>query len=208
MGKQFEKLSIEQKKFISDQKMFFVGTAASTGKVNISPKGMDSFRVLDEKTVLWLNLTGSGNETSAHVQELPRMTIMFCAFTGKPEILRLYGKSEVLHKGNSKWSEYLELFSSPIGARQLFILNIELVQSSCGFSVPLYEYQQDRKTLLKWAKNKGQEGIEEYWNDRNQTSLDGKPTNIKELSKTSTGITNKDRLRSAAILSCCCTSPG
>ena len=116
---------------------------------------------------------------------------MFCAFTGKPEILRLYGQAEVLHKGNSKWAEYLELFSSPLGARQIFILNIELVQSSCGFSVPLYDYQEDRKTLHNWATKKGQEGIEEYWGDKNQTSLDGKPTNIKELSKTSENMASK-----------------
>ncbi|MGB1258123.1 MAG: pyridoxamine 5'-phosphate oxidase family protein [Thiolinea sp.] len=175
-------MSAKQQDFISDQKMFFVGTAASTGKVNISPKGMDSFRIIDEKTVAWLNLTGSGNETSAHVQEQPRMTIMFCAFNGKPEILRLYGQAEMFHKGDTKWPEYYELFPPQPGARQIFLLNIDLIQSSCGFAVPLYEYQENREVLSNWAKNKGQDGIEEYWSDRNQTSLDGKPTNIKELS--------------------------
>ena len=182
MGKQFEQLTPEQQAFISEQKMFFVGTAASTGKVNISPKGIDSIRVIDEKKVIWLNLTGSGNETSAHVQELSRMTIMFCAFTGKPEILRLYGQAEVIHQGDAKWQQYITLFPEQVGARQLFILDVDLVQSSCGYSVPLYEYQEDREILTKWAKQKGKDGVEEYWADRNHTSLDGKPTNIKELS--------------------------
>ena len=183
MGKQFEKLSIEQQQFISEQKMFFVGTAASTGKVNISPKGIDSFRVIDDTTVAWLNLTGSGNETSAHVQELPRMTIMFCAFTGQPEILRLYGQAEVLHQADARWAEYLNKFPSKLGARQVFIQKIDLVQSSCGFSVPFYEYQEDREILNNWSEKKGQEGIEEYWVKSNETSLDGLPTNIRELAK-------------------------
>ena len=110
------------------------------------------------------------------------MTIMFCAFNGKPEILRLYGQAEMFHKGDAKWPEYYEIFPAQLGARQIFILNIDLIQSSCGFAVPLYEYQENREVLSNWAKSKGQDGIEEYWSDRNQTSLDGKPTNIKTLS--------------------------
>lgn len=183
MGKQFKELTDNQQEFISEQKMFFVGTAASTGKVNISPKGMDSFRILAPQKVAWLNFTGSGNETSAHIQESPRMTIMFSAFTGRPEILRLYGQAQVLHQADDEWSKYLDLFPKTLGARQIFILDIELVQSSCGYAVPLYSYENDRTILDDWTEKKGTEGIEEYWLDNNQTSLDGSETNIKNLSK-------------------------
>jgi len=183
MGKQFKELTGKHQEFISEQKMFFVGTAASTGKVNISPKGMDSFRILNAKEVVWLNFTGSGNETSAHVQESPRMTIMFCAFTGRPEILRLYGQAQVLHQADDAWSKYFDLFPKALGARQIFTLDIELVQSSCGYAVPLYDYEEDRAVLKDWAENKGPEGIQEYWVENNQVSLDGTETNIKRLSK-------------------------
>ncbi len=182
MGKQFSSLSEPHCEFIAEQKMFFVGTAASTGKVNISPKGADSFRVIDNNTVAWLNLTGSGNETSAHVQELPRMTIMFCAFEGKPEIMRLYGTAKALHQADDEWQQHLDLFPTQPGARQVFVLDVELVQTSCGFSVPLYDYVGDRNILTNWAENKGREGVEEYWLNRNHTSLDGKKTKIKDLS--------------------------
>ena len=183
MGKQYTALNDDQRAFINQQKIFFVGTAAAEGKVNISPKGMDSFRVLSATQVAWLNVTGSGNETATHVQELPRMTIMFCAFDGKPEILRLYGLARVLHRGDDEWQTYSELFPSLPGARQIFIQDIALVQSSCGFSVPLFSYEGERGTLTNWAEQKGQKGVEEYWLKKNQVSLDGKETHIKALSK-------------------------
>lgn len=174
----FEEIQPEHRTFIEEQKMFFVATAGAEGTVNLSPKGADTFRVLDEHTVVWLNLTGSGNETSAHVQENGRMTVMFCAFTGKPIILRLYGRAEVIHPRDDAWPECVALMPEAVGTRQFFKLTVDLVQKSCGFGVPFYDYVKDREMLKESAEKKGPEGIEAYWRDRNQASLDGRPTNI------------------------------
>jgi hypothetical protein len=178
MAKQFEDLSENHSQFIKEQKIFFVGTAASEGNVNVSPKGMDSLRVLSPKRVIWLNVTGSGNESSAHVQINPRMTIMFCAFEGTPLILRLYGKAKVIHKNDLQWGELFSHFNPIVGARQIFDLDIELVQSSCGFAVPFFDFKEDRKVLINWAEKKGDEGIKKYWEENNQITIDGMPTNI------------------------------
>ncbi len=180
MGKRYNELTGNDKDFISRQKMFFVGTAASEGRVNISPKGMDSLRVLNNSRVIWLNVTGSGNETSAHIQQNPRMTIMFCAFEGAPLILRLYGTAKVIHKGDPEWSELYPLLPLLPGARQIFDLTIDLVQSSCGMAVPYFDYVGERETLSEWAIKKGDDGLRKYWEDKNQTSLDGLPTHILE----------------------------
>ncbi len=180
MGKKFTSIPTRLRSFISSQKMYFVGTAGDSGKVNISPKGMDSLRVLNENRVIWLNVTGSSNETSAHVQENPRMTLMFCAFDGNPVILRLYGNANVIHKNDSEWDELSKLLPEIPGARQIFDLEVDLVQTSCGFAVPLYDHVADRDILENWAIKKGSQGIEEYWKNKNQVSLDGKPTNIMD----------------------------
>lgn len=178
MGKQFEALSEKHIQFIDRQKMFFVATAADQGKINLSPKGADGFRVLDSNRVIWLNLTGSGNETAAHLLDNPRMTIMFCAFEGSPQILRLYGQAEVVHTRDDAWSSLYNHFEPQAGARQIFDMKVDMVQTSCGMSVPLFDYVAQRDELNKWAENKGEEGIRQYWHDRNQISLDGKPTGI------------------------------
>lgn len=178
MGKQFTELNSKHVEFIKNQKLYFVGTAGCEGKINVSPKGMDSFRVINNNKIVWLNLTGSGNETSTHVQENGRMTLLFCAFEGKPYILRLYGNSKVFHSRDSDWNSYISLFPNILGARQVFELEIEMVQSSCGFGVPFFEYKEDRTTLRDWTKIVGDDGIKEYWKEKNQKSLDGKPTNI------------------------------
>ena len=178
MAEKFNKLDRKHIEFIKQQYIFFVGTAGAEGKVNVSPKGMDTFRVINEKEVVWLNLTGSGNETSAHVQENGRMTIMFCSFAKHPLILRLYGGAKVVHPRDSGWKELGSLFGEPIGARQYFRLGIDLVLASCGFGVPFYEYKGERASLDKWEAKRGPEGIREYWRANNQFSLDGKPTNI------------------------------
>lgn len=178
MGQKYPELSEKHIEFIARQKMFFVGTATSDSRVNVSPKGMDSFRVINSKRVVWLNVTGSGNETAAHIQSNPRMTIMFCAFEGAPLILRLYGTAEVIHKTNPEWSELQALLPSLPGARQIFDLEVELVQSSCGMAVPYFSYAGDRELLNEWATKKGTDGIKEYWAQKNQFSLDGAPTNI------------------------------
>ena len=178
MGQQYSELSDKHIEFISHQRIYFVGTATADSKVNISPKGMDSFRVLDNKTIAWLNVTGSGNETAAHVQSHPRMTIMFAAFEGSPMILRLYGNATAIHHSDSEWSSLYSLYSPNPGARQIFKLSIEMVQTSCGMSVPFFDYISEREQLNDWANKKGENGIKDYWRQKNQESLDGIPTNI------------------------------
>jgi hypothetical protein len=178
MGQQYTELSEKHVKFISKQKIYFVGTATHDSKVNISPKGMDSFKVLDSKTVAWLNVTGSGNETAAHVQTHPRMTIMFAAFEGNPMILRLYGDATAIHHHDPEWSKLYCQFSPIPGVRQIFKLSIEMVQTSCGMSVPFFDYVEEREQLNVWAAKKGENGIKDYWQQKNQVSLDGIPTNI------------------------------
>lgn len=178
MAKRFEKLNETLIEFIGEQCIFFVGTAGSEGFVNVSPKGMDSFRVVDETKVAWLNLTGSGNESAAHVRENGRMTVMFCSFAAKPLILRLYGRARAIHPRDDRWDELIGLFPDLLGARQVFELDLEMVQTSCGYAVPYMELKGERPTLTKWAENKGQEGVEAYWRDTNTTSLDGKDTGI------------------------------
>lgn len=178
MGQRYNELTETHIKFISDQNMFFVGTATSDSRVNISPKGMDSLRVLSNKRVAWLNVTGSGNETSAHVQLAPRITIMFCAFAGAPLILRLYGTATVIHKGDPKWADLFPLFTPLPGARQIFDVALDLVQASCGMAVPYFSYAGERDLLSEWATKKGEEGVRQYWADKNQFSIDGIQTNI------------------------------
>ena len=178
MGQQHLEITDRLEQFIIDQKIFFVGTATADGRINISPKGMDSLRVLGKNRVVWLNVTGSGNETSAHIQENPRMTIMFAAFEGSPMILRIYGNARVIHKNDPEWNKLSPLFDPVPGARQLFDLTVELVQTSCGMGVPFYEYVRERGQLTKWDEKKGEEGIKDYWKEKNQISLDGKQTNI------------------------------
>lgn len=180
MGQRYTEVSDKLKQFIEAQKIFFVGTAAADGRVNVSPKGMDSLRVLGKNRVVWLNVTGSGNETSAHVQENPRMTLMFAAFEGNPMILRLYGKAKVIHQTDPEWKEYFALFDPLPGARQLFDLSVDLVQTSCGMAVPFYDYIGEREQLNAWVNKKGEAGVREYWHEKNQVSLDGKPTRIVE----------------------------
>jgi len=180
MGQRTSELSEKQVEFITEQNMFFVGTATVDSRINVSPKGMDSLRVLSPTRVVWLSVTGSGNETSVHIQEDGRMTVMFCAFTGKPVILRLYGQAKVFHPYDSEWEELCSHFPPIPGARQIFDMRVELVQTSCGMGVPFYDYVEERELLTTWAMKKGEEGVSEYWKKKNQVSLDGKPTHIVE----------------------------
>jgi hypothetical protein len=180
MGKKIDRIEPEIKKFIEDQKIFFVGTAMSTGIVNISPKGMDSFRVLGANRVIWLNVTGSGNETATHLRESNRMTIMFCAFEGKPLILRLYGTAKTYHPRDAEWNDLSELFPSFVGARQIFDMEVDVVQTSCGMAVPFMDYQNEREELTNWAQKQGTEGINRYWQNKNTISFDGHETGIFE----------------------------
>ena len=178
MAQRYKELSQAHIECMTTQKLFFVGTATAESRVNVSPKGMDSLRVLGPARVVWLNVTGSGNESSAHVQHDPRMTIMFCAFEGQPLILRLYGRAKVLHKGDSEWQDLLGLFPPIPGARQIFDVTLDLVQTSCGMAVPYLSYLGDRELLSAWAEKKGEEGLRRYREEKNQLSLDGIPTHI------------------------------
>ncbi|UNY99079.1 pyridoxamine 5'-phosphate oxidase family protein [Zhouia spongiae] len=178
MGRKLDSIKPRLKEFIEKQKIFFVGTAADEGRVNISPKGIDSFRVINKNKIVWLNLTGSGNETAAHLIKNSRMTIMFCAFEGAPLILRLYGNAIAHHKRDKEFHTYINLFPPHTGSRQIVEMHIDLVQTSCGFGVPLMDFKEERNTLLEWADEKGKEGIEAYWENKNTESIDGFKTNI------------------------------
>ncbi|XOV88905.1 MAG: pyridoxamine 5'-phosphate oxidase family protein [Pseudomonadota bacterium] len=174
----FNQLNPKLTRFIEAQHVFFVGTAARDGSINVSPKGLDTLRVLGPNRVVWMNLTGSGNETSAHVQENGRMTLMFCSFERQPLILRLYGSATVIHPADLGWREFSGLFPEMLGTRQFFDMSVSLVQTSCGYAVPFLEFSGERETLDNWSRKKGPEGIERYWSDMNTTSLDGKPVKI------------------------------
>ena len=180
MGQQYSEISQRNINFINDQKIFFVGTATNESRVNISPKGMDSFKVLGPNRAIWLNVTGSANETSAHVQEHDRMTIMFLAFDGSPNILRLYGHAKAIHKNDPEWAELASHFTLLPGTRQIFDMSVDLVQNSCGMSVPFYSYDEDRNQLKEWAAKQGDDGIKRYWEKKNQKSIDGIETHILE----------------------------
>ncbi len=178
MGKQFSAISEKHKTFIENQKIFFVATAPTEGKINLSPKGLESLKVVNENTVIWLNLTGSGNETAAHLLSNPRMTLMFCAFEGKPLILRLYGRARVIHGRDADWQKYIPEFEGLPGARQIFEMKIEMVQASCGTGVPYFDYAEDRNELTSWAEKRGDDGLREYQIKHNKISLDGLETKI------------------------------
>ncbi len=180
MAKFYTELTPELQNFIGDQQLFFTATAPHQGRINLSPKGIDTFRCIDAKTVAYLDLTGSGNETSAHLYENGRMTIMFCSFSEKPLILRLYGTGRVMHPRMSDWERWYSRFNSTPGERQIIVLSIDELQTSCGFGVPLFEFKQQRDTLVSWATQKGESGIRDYWQAKNQTSIDGLPTQIFE----------------------------
>jgi len=180
MAKLLNSITTEHRKFIEKQKIFFVATAAKTGNVNLSPKGMDSLRVINENQVVWLNLTGSGNETAAHLIQNNRMTIMFCAFEGKPLILRLYGTAKIFHPRDNEFQQYINLFEENVGARQIVEMKVNMTQTSCGYAVPFMDFKEERTILNNWAKKQGKLKIETYWKEKNTTSIDGFETKIIE----------------------------
>jgi hypothetical protein len=166
------------KHFIQQQKIFFVGTAAPEGRVSVSPKGMDTLRVLGSNRVVWLNLSGAENEAAAHLLENDRMTLMFCAFEGVPLILRLFGHARVIHPRDEEWDELAALFPPLPGARQIIDMDIDLVLASCGKGVPYFDFVGERDDLKEWAVRVGDEGLQSLWQRKNQMSIDGKPTRI------------------------------
>lgn len=178
MGKLHDSISAAHRAFIEKQHIFFVGTAplSAEGRVNLSPKGLDCFRVFSENEVGYMDLISSGNETSAHTLENGRITLMFCSFEGNPNILRLYGKGRTILHGSAEWDKWSQHFRIYPSTRQLIIADIDLVQTSCGFGVPLFEYRGEREIHFEWAEKKGTEGLQQYKRDNNLRSLDGLPT--------------------------------
>ena len=181
MARTLDAIDDRLERWIGAQPMFFVATAplSADGRVNVSPKGLDSFRVLDPNRVVWLNGTGSGNETAAHLLDSPRMTVMFCSFVREPLILRLYGEARAVHPRDEEWDELAGLFPPIRGARNIFVLDIDLVQTSCGYGVPLYEHAGQRTLMDSWAEKKGDDGVAAYWQQKNLLSIDGLPTGLE-----------------------------
>ncbi|MCA9888588.1 MAG: pyridoxamine 5'-phosphate oxidase family protein [Anaerolineae bacterium] len=184
MAKFFDTLSEQHQDWIKEQKIFFVGSAPldGDGHVNVSPKGYDCLRILDANTVAYLDLTGSGNETSAHIMENGRLTFMWCAVEGPANIMRVYGHGEVVLQGSERWQELAPLFELFPGARQIIVNHIDTVQTSCGYGVPFFDYKEERMTLQKYAINQGEEATKAYQQEKNQVSIDGLPTPLSTVS--------------------------
>lgn len=178
MAQTYDSMTPEIQTFIAAQPMFFVATAPldAQGHVNLSPKGLNCFRVLSPHQVAYLDLTGSGNETSAHLQENGRITLMFCAFAGPPRILRLYGQGRIVLPGTAGWDDLQPLFPSMPGIRQVIVADISRVQTSCGFAVPLMHYEGQRDQLIRWAEVKGEDALVTYRQEKNLVSIDALPT--------------------------------
>lgn len=178
MGKQFARIEPEHAAFIARQKIFFVASAPPRGRVNVSPKGLSSFRVLGDKDVAYLDCTGSGSETRAHLIASgdKRLTIMFCAFEGPPVILRLYGQGRSLMRGTPDYADLVPKFEEVAGARQIVRLSVDLVQTSCGMGVPLFDYKQERGSLVRYWAERSIDNLRKYWALKNMESIDGLPT--------------------------------
>lgn len=181
MGQQFPAINAEHRAFMERQKIFFVASAAPQGRVNVSPKGMGTLRVLGANEVAYLDSTGSGSETRAHMlaAEDKRLTIMFCAFEGSPMILRLYGQGQSLMRGTPEYGAMLQHFEEVPGARQIVRLAVDLVQTSCGMGVPLFDYKEDRQNLVRYWVRQGAENLKKYWGVKNTKSIDGLPTRFE-----------------------------
>jgi hypothetical protein len=180
MARFYPELEARHCDFIAAQKLFFTASGTTDSRLNLSPKGMDSLRVINPKRVAYLDLTGSGNETAAHLKHDGRLTMMWCSFDADPLILRLYGKGRVVRRQDAGWAELRQRFAPLPGERQIIVLDIEAVQTSCGYAVPMYAYSGERDTLARWAEKKGPVGLLEYWREKNQVSIDGLPTHLLE----------------------------
>ncbi len=185
MAKVHPQLTPDLQAFITAQQLFFVASAplSATGHINLSPKGLDTFRILSPQQVAYLDLTGSGNETSAHLQENGRLTFLFCAFTGKPQILRLYGRGRTILPEYAEWNTFSPHFTRLPGTRQIIVADLERVQTSCGFGVPEYDYRGQRTQLPDWARKKGDPGIAAYQQRKGSQSIDGLLTPLGERNR-------------------------
>lgn len=177
MGRVSETIDDAARQFIETQTMYFVATAPldRDGHVNVSPKGLDTFRVLDATTVAYLDMTGSGVETIAHVRENGRIVVMFCAFQGAPKILRLHGRGRVVEPADGEFASLRVLFPEFAGTRAIIVVAVRRVAESCGFGVPLLKYDGEREQLQVWARSKGPRGLEQYRAEKNRASLDRLP---------------------------------
>jgi predicted pyridoxine 5'-phosphate oxidase superfamily flavin-nucleotide-binding protein len=176
MGRVLEAITDELAEFIAAQRVFFVATAPTEGgHLNVSPKGLDTFAVLDPNTVAYLDLTGSGVETVAHLRENGRITIMFCAFDGKPNIVRLYGHGQVIEASRPDAQSLRDRFPAYPGARAIITVEVDRVSTSCGYAVPKLRYEAERPTLLDWANRKGEDGLRAYRAEQNARSVDDLP---------------------------------
>lgn len=175
MGKVYDQIDEKLAAFLGRQQVFFVGTAPNEpdGHLNVSPKGLDTFRILGPNSVAYLDLTGSGIETVAHLRQNGRVTLMFCAFEGRPLIVRLYGRGRVVEPGDGDWDALIARFPDYPGVRSVVVVDVDRVADSCGFAVPLYEYKGERSQLIDYAHNKGPEGMEQYKARKNWASIDG-----------------------------------
>ncbi|MEO5889575.1 MAG: pyridoxamine 5'-phosphate oxidase family protein [Ferruginibacter sp.] len=178
MGKFHTSISRAHQEFIGKQHLFFVSTSplSEDGHINLSPKGLDCFRILNTNKCAYMDLISSGNETSAHTLENGRITFMFCSFEGAPNILRLYGKGFTVLPGSKEWDLYASNFTIYPSTRQIIVADISKVQTSCGFGVPLYNYEGEREIHFEWADKKGEKGLGDYVNEKNLQSMDGLPT--------------------------------
>jgi hypothetical protein len=177
MGKLYDGITPDLANWLLQQRLFFVATAplAAEGLVNCSPKGMDTFRILDQREVAYLDLTGSGIETVAHLRENARIVLMFCAFSGPPQIVRLHGAGEVVAPPSTDYPELRALFPEYPGARAVVRVRVTRISDSCGYAVPRYEYAGERDTLVRWAESKGTDGLTKYRQEKNAYSLEGLP---------------------------------
>ena len=183
MATQYDGLSEDHIAFVRAQQLFFTATAAPEGRVNLSPKGMDSLRVVGANKILWLNYTGSGNETAAHLRLSDRMTLMWCSFGARALILRAYGHARAVHQDDNDWDKLAAPFDADYSTRQIFEMTIDMVQTSCGYGVPKYDLAGERGALQKWAEARGPDGVRAYWAERNAVSIDGLPTGVPDLRK-------------------------
>lgn len=182
MATQYEALNSDHHSFIQRQHIFFTASAAAESRVNISPREIGALRIVDDNTVIYLDRTGSGNETAAHMLAGGRITIMLTSFSGPPQIMRLYGRGVSVGWETEEFEELISTYyddNTPLGARQIVKLNIDLVQTSCGFGVPLFNYEGDRSSLENWHNHKGPDGISKSWEEHNLSSIDGLPTGLK-----------------------------
>lgn len=185
MGKQFAEMTRDHREFIERQHIFFNASAASHGRVNVSPRDVAALRIVDNSTVIYLDRTGSGNETAAHLLLNNRLTLMFCAFEGKPLVLRLYGRGRIMARPSAEYSRLLAAHYDGVefpGARQIVHLAVDQVQSSCGMNVPFFDWVGERDQLTRWAESMGETALEQYRRQKNSLSIDGFATGMFENS--------------------------